>query len=59
MLLLAYLYEDGAIDFGDFAVIGKNWDTAGCGSCDGADLTWDGNVTGKDLYEFVGCWRHN
>jgi hypothetical protein len=44
------------LDFIDFAAFAEQWFKTNCGSCEGADLTGDGNVNLSDLEEFVNNW---
>jgi len=54
------LFLDHFINFKDFAVFVLNWLRDDCsddnGWCDGADLTFDGNVDWEDLEFYFGCW---
>lgn len=47
---------DGDIDLNDFGIFTEYWGRTNCGSCGGADLTGNGNVTIDDLREFAGNW---
>jgi len=44
------------IDLKDFAALAGNWLSYGCGSCQGVDLTADGNVGPDDLAVFFEYW---
>ena len=48
--------SDGDVDFEDFALFGLWWLDTGCGSCGGADLTGEGDVTIDDLNIMVSNW---
>ncbi|MHC4790197.1 MAG: hypothetical protein ACYS8Y_01965 [Planctomycetota bacterium] len=48
--------NDRVIDFNDFANFAEQWRKTGCGQCDGADFTGDGNVDENDLGEFAENW---
>jgi hypothetical protein len=48
--------EDGDVDFDDFADFAARWMDIGCGLCDGADFTGEGNVDALDLGEFGDSW---
>jgi hypothetical protein len=48
--------EDGDVDFDDFAMFAARWMDIGCGLCDGADFTGEGNVDTLDLGEFGDSW---
>ena len=48
--------DDGDVDFDDFAMFAAYWMDVGCGVCDGADFTEDGNVNTFDLGEFGDSW---
>lgn len=47
---------DWDVDLDDFACFASQWRRTGCGQCDGADLTGDGNVDFTDLDEFSKNW---
>jgi hypothetical protein len=44
---------NGIIDLADLALLITYWPQTGCGPCDGADLTGDGNVDKDDLHRFL------
>ncbi len=44
------------LDLIDFAMFAEQWLKTDCGSCEGADLTGDGNVNLSDLEEFAKNW---
>jgi hypothetical protein len=44
------------VNFVDFAGFAEQWLRAGCGFCEGADLTGDGDVNFSDLEELVEVW---
>ncbi|MHC4374824.1 MAG: GDSL-type esterase/lipase family protein [Planctomycetota bacterium] len=48
--------SDGDVDFEDFALFGLWWLDTGCGSCGGADLTGEGDVTIDDLNIMANNW---
>jgi hypothetical protein len=48
--------KDGDVDFDDFAMFASYWMGVGCGLCDGADFTGEGNVDALDLGEFANSW---
>jgi len=54
------LFLDHFINFKDFAVFAWWWLSDDCsganGWCDGADVTFDGNVDWEDLEFYIGCW---
>ena len=47
---------DWDVDLDDFACFAPQWRRTGCGQCDGADLTGEGNVDFADLKEFSKNW---
>ncbi|MBA7711479.1 hypothetical protein ES703_120442 [subsurface metagenome] len=53
---IADFEPDGDVDFVDFAWFAPNWLDIACGVCDGADLTYDGNVGLDDLRKFTDNW---
>jgi len=50
------LDDDGDVDLGDFAEFAPCWGQVGCGLCEPADFTGDGNVGPDDLIELAGNW---
>ena len=50
------LDRSNRVSFTDFAKFATRWQDTNCGSCDGADLTSDGNVNEDDLAEFSRHW---
>ncbi|MCF7955760.1 MAG: hypothetical protein K9M75_08165, partial [Phycisphaerae bacterium] len=48
--------SDSVVDNGDFAVLASKWQQTGCGLCNGADLTGDGNVDIDDILIIAGNW---
>jgi hypothetical protein len=50
------IVTDGKVNFIDFAVFAEQWMQAGCGECEGAELTGDGDVGPADLGEFSDNW---
>jgi hypothetical protein len=54
------LFLDHFINLKDYAVFASNWLRDDCsddnGWCDGADITFDGNVDWEDLEFYIGCW---
>lgn len=47
---------DGKVNFIDFALFAEQWMQTGCGECEGAELTGDGDVGPADLGEFSDSW---
>jgi hypothetical protein len=47
---------DGLVNFLDFSLLGQQWRQTGCGSCSGADLSGDSNVTMTDVGIFAKNW---
>jgi hypothetical protein len=47
---------DGKVEMRDFALFATYWQRTGCGTCGGADLTGNGNVSGDDLASFCDNW---
>lgn len=47
---------DGKVNFIDFAMFAEQWMQTGCGECEGAELTGDGDVGPADLDEFSDSW---
>jgi hypothetical protein len=50
---------NGIIDLADLALLITYWPQTGCGPCDGADLTGDGNVDKDDLHRFLDIFLLN
>jgi len=48
--------SDKIIDYEDFAPFGSQWLDTGCGTCDGADFTGEGDVTIDDLAIMAQHW---
>jgi hypothetical protein len=53
---LGDLNFSGCVNFVDFAMFAPHWWESGCGTCDRADLTGDGEVDFSDLREFAANW---
>ncbi len=47
---------DGLVNFLDFSLLGRQWQQTGCGSCAGADLSGDSNITMTDVSIFAKNW---
>ncbi|UCC22291.1 MAG: DUF362 domain-containing protein [Planctomycetota bacterium] len=47
---------DGKVNFIDFGILAGQWMSSGCGECEGADLTDDGNVGPADLSRLSENW---
>ena len=47
---------DGLVNFLDFSLLGQQWGQTGCGSCSGADLSGDNNVTMADVLILAKNW---
>jgi hypothetical protein len=47
---------DGLVNFLDFSLLGQQWGQTGCGSCAGADLSGDNNVTMADVLILAKNW---
>jgi hypothetical protein len=52
----ANLFNDGLVNFLDFAMFAAQWLETACDACGGADLTGNGQVGGDDLREFAENW---
>jgi len=50
------LDDDGDVDLGDFAEFAPCWRQVGCGLCEEADFTGDGNVEEDDLRALAQNW---
>ncbi len=50
------LDDDGDVDLGDFAEFAPCWRQVGCGLCEEADFTGDGNVGPDDLRALAHNW---
>jgi len=44
------------VDMVDFARLGQNWMNVGCGDCNGANLSGDGNTDMNDLVILTEDW---
>lgn len=58
-LHLGDINNDGYINNSDFALLSKNWLEKNCGTCSGADLTGDNNVTLADVLTLSQNWLAN
>ncbi|MHC5092600.1 MAG: hypothetical protein ACYSO2_01710 [Planctomycetota bacterium] len=47
---------DGNVNNADFSKLSRQWQQAGCGGCQGAALTGDGNVAIDDFWVLAGNW---
>jgi hypothetical protein len=47
---------DGSVDLSDFGLFAEYWLRAACDTCDGADLTGNGEVGFNDLVELSENW---
>ncbi|MDD5326659.1 MAG: right-handed parallel beta-helix repeat-containing protein [Phycisphaerae bacterium] len=54
--LRSNINHDNAVNFTDYAELALQWLKTGCGQCNGADLTCDGQVDWADLQEFTENW---
>ncbi len=50
-----FVCPDG-VNFLDYAYFMQRWMQSGCGECDGADMSGEGDVDGKDLRLFCDLW---
>jgi len=50
------IYDDGKVNLIDFSKLGAKWLETGCGLCDGAELTGDGDVDIDDLFVLANDW---
>ena len=48
--------DDDAVNNIDLAIIQSQWPDTGCGTCGGADLTGEGDVTIADLLIMANSW---
>jgi hypothetical protein len=55
-ILHSDINNNGFVDIKDFGQLALYWGDTACGLCDGADLTYDGNVNIDDLAEFLSYW---
>jgi len=50
------LDDDNDVDFHDYAMFAVDWLETDCGTCNGADFTFDGEVGWLDLKQFTNNW---